>query len=279
MFNSFYALHVIWFHYEFLDCREYYETEYIRLIGLIRESTNSIFMSTSDEEIDDKVGEYINSMRILKINLFFTARILLRVTQQITNETRQRFNGQTGDFIKKRMQFLGRLRERLSVLLSPDTLTEFMNPDTCTKNIDLATLALAMVSHTRLGGDSALRHIDDELLNLVMTYSFPIKESFPVSKRPKVFNANKYCSFSLAYNMQNDTDTGRKLERWMLRSDVLFQEVNETFYAPPASAEVSTPTQISGASAHSTPDSEYSPESTQTVERFRSAGYMHRLLF
>ncbi len=266
-----------------MDCKEFYESEYTRFTQLIHESTDTIFLSSSDEDINEIVDGYINSMRILKNSLFFIARILLRSAQRVTNETRGRFLGQTGDFIKKRMKFLGILRERLSVMLSPETLEDFMNPDTCLRNLDSANLAVAMVGHIRLGENSGMNVMDSELLKMVLQYSFPVRETFPVSRRLEIFNANKYCSFVKMYNIQSGTDEGRKLDRWMKRSDVFFQVVKEPFQTPPASDAVTavlTPSaQETSGSADSTPDSAYSQDSSQTLENFRTAGFIRRSLF
>ncbi len=221
------------------------------------------------------VRRLIETFIHLKQRIFQIARIYLRASYIVYNETIRTLDIIIANhpeyhhvrlILTERVNFLGLLRERLSILLSMETVNAFLNPPSEFRFLqwgqftEKRAIAMAMSSHHRLGNPAnsefgTFSHrISDELHEYIWN----------LAKRK--FNARKYCRFVMAFPIG-----GSRLHRWMQRRSIVFPIVRD------GSVDGADPLTTGGNSA--SPESDYGTDDEARLEPIGVGIHFPRRLF
>ena len=233
-----------------------------------------LFVDATDEVLVRSVRRVIDTFKGLKMSVFHAARINLRASYIVYNNTVGKLDQlmtnlpaaqRLHQLMRMRLRFLDILRERLSILLSVETVHSFLNPPDSFKFLHWSELtekratALAMSGHCRLGARNTFgREIPDELYEYIWNFS-KLK-----------FNAKKYCRFVMAFPIGNS-----RLHGWMQRSAVIFTIVSDGYVqdAQVIASESPDP------STKSTPESDFGDDEEQRLTNGMFEAMFPRRLF
>ena len=240
--------------------RTYYEQQ----LESHRNNINVVLLrleyNATDEVLIRSVRRVIDTFKGLKLSVFHAARINLRASYIVYNNTARESNQlmmnlpaaqQLHQLMRTRLRFLDILRERLSILLSVETVHSFLNPPDSFKFLLWSELtekratAMAMSDHRRLGARNTFgREIPNELYEYIWNFS------------KQKFNAKKYCRFVMAFPIGNS-----RLHGWMQRSAVIFTIVDDGYVQDAQEIANESP----DPSTKSTPESDFGDDEEQRL--------------